>query len=87
MVFCDGDYWHGRDLEQRLKKLSQGHNAAYWVAKIRTNVARDLRHNKELAGAGWTVLRVWESEINRDASMVAEAVAAKVAGRREQPKG
>jgi DNA mismatch endonuclease Vsr len=37
-VFCDGDYWHGRDLEARLKKLARGHNPAYWVAKIRANV-------------------------------------------------
>ena len=83
-VFCDGDYWHGRDLAQRLRKLARGHNAAYWVAKIRTNVARDRRHNAELVHAGWAVLRFWESEIKRDASIVASAVAARVAERREQ---
>src|SRR5690606_13804324 len=25
VVFCDGDLWHGRRLEERLKKLNQGH--------------------------------------------------------------
>ena len=28
-VFCDGDFWHGRELEARLKKLATGHNAPY----------------------------------------------------------
>lgn len=86
-VFCDGDYWHGRDLAQRLRKLARGHNAAYWVAKIQTNVARDRRHDTELARAGWTVQRFWESEIRRDAGAVASVVAAKVAERREPSKG
>src|SRR5262245_1137091 len=26
-VFCDGDFWHGRDLENRLTRLSSGNNA------------------------------------------------------------
>lgn len=26
-IFCDGDFWHGRDLEERVKKLARGHNA------------------------------------------------------------
>src|SRR5262245_18005673 len=38
VVFCDGDFWHGRDLDARLSRLARGHNAPYWVDKIRTNV-------------------------------------------------
>src|SRR5215471_77051 len=41
VVFCDGDFWHGRDLDMRLTKLTHGHNAAYWVAKVEANVDRD----------------------------------------------
>ena len=48
VVFCDGDFWHGRDLETRLTKLTRGHNAAYWVAKVKANVERDLRHTRTL---------------------------------------
>src|SRR4051812_33021234 len=31
VVFCDGDFWHGKDLEARLARLANGHNAPYWV--------------------------------------------------------
>jgi DNA mismatch endonuclease (patch repair protein) len=62
-VFCDGDYWHGRDLDKRIARLKTGHNAPYWVAKIGTNVARDARNNLALHQAGWTVLRLWETDI------------------------
>lgn len=32
VVFCDGDFWHGRDLLARIAKLRKGSNAPYWVA-------------------------------------------------------
>src|SRR5262249_6449724 len=25
-IFCDGDFWHGRDLANRLSRLARGHN-------------------------------------------------------------
>jgi DNA mismatch endonuclease (patch repair protein) len=82
VVFCDGDFWHGRDLDARLAKLSAGHNAPYWTAKIRANVERDVRHNKQLEAAGWLVLRFWESDILLDVRAVAEAIADAVRSRR-----
>jgi len=81
LVFCDGDFWHGRDLEGRLRKLKTGHNAPYWVAKIRGNVARDIRTTAQLTAEGWTVLRYWESEIRSDVSRVASEIQREVAGR------
>lgn len=73
-VFCDGDFWHGRNLEERLAKLERGHNAPYWVAKIDGNVARDRRNDAALEAAGWAVLRFWESNVARDPSAAAEQV-------------
>jgi len=40
-VFCDGDFWHGRDWEARQEKLTRGHNAEYWLAKIERSIQRD----------------------------------------------
>lgn len=77
-VFCDGDFWHGRDLAQRLERLRGGHNAPYWVTKIEANVQRDQRRNEALRDAGWRVLRFWETDINRDVEAVADEVAAAV---------
>ena len=95
-IFCDGDFWHGKDLEQRLAKLSGGHNAPYWVKKIGGNVARDRRHDEALIANGWKVLRYWESQVRDDASGIAREVLAIVknrlvtetvqAGRRRSPK-
>lgn len=66
VVFCDGDFWHGRRWLQRREKLSRGANAPYWTAKIAANVARDHRNTRALRRAGWTVIRLWETDIIRD---------------------
>ena len=73
-VFCDGDFWHGRDWDQRKKKLADGANADYWVPKIQANRERDRRYNKELREMGWTVLRFWESDIREAPEEVADVV-------------
>jgi len=75
-VFCDGDFWHGRNLKSRLARLSRGHNAPYWVAKIRTNVRRDRAISKRLAAENWCVVRLWETDILRDPTAAAGVVAA-----------
>lgn len=63
VVFCDGDFWHGHNWESRRQKLLQGANADYWIAKIQRNMERDRHNTGRLEEMGWTVLRVWESEI------------------------
>jgi DNA mismatch endonuclease (patch repair protein) len=75
VVFCDGDFWHGRGLKSRITKLSRGHNAPYWVDKIRANVARDRTINARLRRAGWRVLRLWETDILRNPKAAAARVA------------
>ncbi|MGN6110052.1 MAG: DNA mismatch endonuclease Vsr [Kofleriaceae bacterium] len=82
IVFCDGDYWHGRDLDRRLAKLATGHNAPYWVAKITANVERDRHVTATLERDGWLVLRYWEGDIKANADAVAHEVAAHVRTRR-----
>jgi DNA mismatch endonuclease (patch repair protein) len=74
VVFCDGDFWHGRDLSSRLAKLAGGHNATYWLAKMQRNVERDRRQTAALEGLGWTVLRFWETDVLCRASHVADQI-------------
>jgi len=83
-VFCDGDFWHGRDLRHRLKKLAVGHNAHYWVSKIKSNVDRDRRVGKLLHGRGWEALRLWESDVLADPEHAARAVLRAVRSRRHR---
>ena len=73
-IFCDGDFWHGRNLRGRLRKLAAGHNSPYWVSKIRSNVARDHRVDRLLSNSGWNLLRFWESDIRADPRRIAKEV-------------
>lgn len=73
-VFCDGDFWHGRSLRSRLAKLQRGHNASYWVSKIKSNVKRDRRVDRSLRQAGWISLRLWETDVRADPDRAAAAV-------------
>lgn len=73
-VFCDGDFWHGKDWTERRPKLARGTNSAYWIAKIERNMERDREHTRQLEEAGWRVLRVWESEIHREIDRVLQRI-------------
>jgi DNA mismatch endonuclease (patch repair protein) len=84
-VFCDGDFWHGRDAEQRFARLAAGHNADYWLRKIARNVERDRRNDRLLEAAGWLVLRVWEGDIVADPNVQARRIADAVRARRGAP--
>ncbi len=74
VVFCDGDFWHGRDWNNRLEKLKRGHNSAYWLAKIQANRDRDRRRGEQLQATGWVVLRLWETDILGDPQRSARIV-------------
>ena len=54
-VFCDSDYWHGYDWENRQNRIKS--NRDYWVPKIERNMERDQEVNRQLEESGWTVLR------------------------------
>ncbi len=71
-VFCDGDFWHGRNWRSLRRKLQKGANAAYWSAKITANIKRDKRNTVLLRKAGWRVIRVWETDIKRDPFEIAK---------------
>ena len=72
VVFVDGDFWHGKDWMARRAKLERGANAAYWIAKIEYNRRRDDDVTKQLNGAGWKVLRAWESDVRSSLSGVCD---------------
>ncbi len=81
VIFCDGDFWHGRHLKRRLSQLRRGHNSRYWMAKIRRNVERDRVYSKELVALGWTVVRYWETDILKDCDRIAADIRRHAMGR------
>ncbi len=74
VIFVDGDFWHGRRWSSRRKRLERGSNPEYWIAKIENNIRRDRAVTRKLRRAGWCVIRVWESDIKRDADTAATRV-------------
>ena len=64
-VFCDGDFFHGKDWYTiQRPKILRGNNPEFWEKKIVRNMARDKETNQALLNLGWTVIRFWGSEIN-----------------------
>lgn len=74
VVFCDGDFWHGKNWNQRRKKLEAGSNAGYWVKKIVYNRSRDRKNRQILKSQGWEIIRVWESSLLKDSEKVAREI-------------
>jgi DNA mismatch endonuclease, patch repair protein len=71
-VFCDSEFWHGKDWETLNRRLQV--NRAFWVQKIERNIARDLKVNEELKRQGWTVLRFWETAIKKELPSVVATI-------------
>lgn len=70
-IFIDGDFWHGNQWRKRnltaLEDQFRGTcSREYWLNKIYRNMQRDSKVTALLLSEGWTVLRVWESEIRKN---------------------
>ena len=63
-VFVDGEFWHGKDWNQRKDRLKS--NREYWIEKIEENIARDKRNDLLLAEMGWIPIHFWEKEVKKD---------------------
>jgi len=85
-VFCDGDFWHGRNWRRLSGQLQKRANAVYWCQKIRANMLRDRRTTRLLKKQGWSVIRLWESDIRKDPERAALQVEEAVLGRSMPPK-
>jgi DNA mismatch endonuclease (patch repair protein) len=76
-VFVDGDMWHGNEHHRRgLSSLADlfPTRTDWWVAKIERNMQRDREVNARLAADGWTVIRIWESEVLADPAKAADRI-------------
>lgn len=63
-IFCDGEFWHGRNWEER--RNDHKSNCNFWHSKIERNIERDKEVNEQLKAQGWTVFRFWETEITKE---------------------
>lgn len=64
-IFCDSEFFHGKDWEKLKKQLIKSNNSDFWIDKISKNIQRDDDVNKQLNALGWTVLRFWGKDIKK----------------------
>lgn len=62
-IFCDSEFFHGKDWESLKVKLEKGNNPGYWIKKIERNIERDRDKDQRLAFEGWTVIHFWGKDI------------------------
>lgn len=73
-VYVDGCFWHSCPEHGTTPKS----NRRWWVAKLAANVRRDRDTDRQLAEAGWHVVRVWEHEsMGHAADRIAKVVSAR----------
>lgn len=63
-IFVDGEFWHGKDFEE--KKTHLKNNKDFWIEKIEENINRDEKNDILLRQMGWIPLHFWESEVNNN---------------------
>ena len=63
-IFCDSEFWHGK-LYMEGKSIPKN-NREFWERKLERNIERDKEVNEGLENEGWTVLRFWDKEIEKD---------------------
>lgn len=64
-IFCDGEFFHGKDWEVLRPRLEKSNNSEFWISKISRNRERDDIINKQLLFMGWTVIRFWGNDIKK----------------------
>lgn len=57
-VFCDGEFFHGKDWEVLRPKLRNSNNGEFWISKISRNRERDDEVNKQLLYKGYTLFLI-----------------------------
>lgn len=65
-IFCDGEFFHGKDWESLKEHLRNSQNSDFWIKKISRNIERDREIDRILLFMGWTVIRFWGKDIKKN---------------------
>jgi len=60
LIFCDGDFWHGFQYDKKKKPRKK-----FWREKIEGNMKRDRNVTRRLRREGYSVVRLWERDIEK----------------------
>ena len=74
VIFCDGDFFHGKNWNSLKESLKKCNNSSYWISKIGYNIERDGQIDNMLLEKGWTVIRFWETDIKNNLDKCMEII-------------
>lgn len=74
VIFCDGDFFHGKNWNSLRESLKNCNNSSYWLSKIGYNIERDGQIDNMLLEKGWTVIRFWETDIKNNLDKCMEII-------------
>jgi DNA mismatch endonuclease, patch repair protein len=77
-IFCDSEFFHGKDWEVLKEQLARGNNSEFWQKKILRNIERDKKVNKQLQELGWKVLRFWGKDITKNLDLCIASIKAAI---------
>jgi DNA mismatch endonuclease (patch repair protein) len=77
----DGDFWHGYRFPSWEDKVSD-----FWKKKINKNRERDAANHRKLRQMEWTVIRLWQHEVEEDFDACIDRILAAVRGHEEKTK-
>ena len=80
-IFCDSEFWHGYHFEENL--AANPNLTAFWIEKIRRNIRRDELVNETLKRQGFTVLRYWGKQIEKEIDAIVDEILEVIAKREE----
>ena len=64
-IFCDSEFFHGKDWDSLKTRLEKGKNPEFWINKIERNRNRDYENDKKLLFLGYTVIHFWGQDIKK----------------------
>ena len=73
-IFCDSEFFHGKDWEILKLRLEKWKNTGFWIKKIERNRNRDYENDKKLLFLGYTVLHFWGQDISKHTDECLQAI-------------
>lgn len=61
IIFVNGCFWHGHEGCKYF--VYPQNNAEFWKNKIRANIERDQKKERQLAELGWRIITIWECQL------------------------
>ncbi len=85
VIFVNGCFWHQH---QGCKNATiPKTRTEFWVQKLNKNISNDNRNQELLREMGWTVIVVWECELEKDFEGVMKSIVTKLDSEKKERNG